>query len=122
MANLLKGHRSATDFVRYVSFNKERAAHEARRTAQAIDSLVADGVPLTLEGMEILVRNMVAVYEADKRNDTGILDSLEWAPPEDVVPRDIMRTVIKDTKRNEKFKQKPKKQAAGGDKAGSRPK
>ena len=32
-------------------------------------------------------------------SDPSLLEELEWAPPEAIVPRDILRTVMKDTKR-----------------------
>ena len=108
MHRVLANHRSALDYVRSVDFGNLRASHEARRTAQAIDALMREGVPLSYEGMEILVRNMAGVVEADKHNDSAVLEGLEWALPQDIVPRAVLRTVMKDAKRRKQLKPAPR--------------
>jgi hypothetical protein len=109
MARLRTSHRSALDYVRHLDFGNPRAGHEARRTAQALDALIKEGVPLHFEGMEILVRNLVGVCEADRFGDTCILEGLEWALPQDVVPSAVLRTVMKDAKRRKELKPKPQR-------------
>lgn len=106
MSNLRANYRSAMDYVRSVDFSNQRAAHEARRTAQAIDALLRDGVPLHFEGMEILVRNLTGVVEADKLGESAVLTGMEWQPPQDIVPRSVLRTVLKDAKRRKELKPK----------------
>ena len=68
--------------------------------------------------MEALLRNLAGVCEADKMGDTAILEGLEWAPPQEIVPRTILRTVMKDVKRRNELKAKKKKPAAADPKKG----
>jgi hypothetical protein len=106
MANIRANYRSALDYVRSIDFSNQRAGHEARRTAQAIDALLREGVPLHFDGMEILVRNLAGVVEADKSADPSVLTGMEWQPPQDIVPRSVLRTVLKDAKRRKELKPK----------------
>lgn len=106
MANMRANHRSALDYVRATDFSNLRAAHEARRTAQAIDALLREGVPLSFEGMEILLRNLAGVVEADRLGEPAVLTGMEWQPPQDIVPRSVLRTVLKDAKRIKEMKPK----------------
>ena len=106
---LSAGHATAIGYVRSVNFNNTRMAHEARRTAQAIDALRGGDTELCLE---ILVRTLSGLQLADEYQDPSLLAEMEWAPPESVVPRDVLRTLIKDAKRRKNLK--PKKPAAGG--------
>lgn len=117
MSNLRANYNSALDYVRSVDFSNQRAAHEARRTAQAIDALLREGVPLHFEGMEILVRNLTGVVEADKLGESAVLTGMEWQPPQDIVPRSVLRTVLKDAKRRKELKPKktPKSEPASRD-------
>jgi len=106
MSNIRANHRSALDYVRSIDFSDQRSMHEARRTAQAIDALIREGVPLHLEGMEILVRSLAGVVEADKLGEPAVLAGMEWQPPQDIVPRSVLRTVLKDAKRRKELKTK----------------
>ena len=121
MSNIRANYNSALDYVRSIDFHNQRAAHEARRSAQAVDALLRQGVPLHYEGMEILVRNMTGVVEADKLNESAVLTGMEWQPPQDVVPRSILRTVLKDAKRRGKIKPR-KPDPKNGDKGSGKPK
>lgn len=104
MQNLLRAHATALDYVRRAEFKNLRSMHEARRTAQAIDAFGRSGVSLHEEGMEILVRNLAGLVQADRFGDPSLLEELEWAPPEDLLPRAVLRTVLKDSKRRAKYK------------------
>ncbi len=121
---ILKHHRSAYAFVLSVDFNNTRNMHEARRTAQAIDTFLRQGVTADFEGMEILVRNLAGLRKSDELRDPSILEEFEWAPPEDFVPRDIFRAVVKGAQRRAKYSRttKPKptgsNNGAGSDKKG----
>ncbi len=121
---ILKHHRSAYAFVLSVDFNNTRNMHEARRTAQAIDAFLRQGVTADFEGMEILVRNLAGLRKSDELRDPSILEEFEWAPPEDFVPRDIFRAVVKGAQRRAKYSRttKPKptgsNNGAGSDKKG----
>jgi hypothetical protein len=112
MNRLLKTHRNALDFVQRSHFANIRSMHEARRIAQAIDAFTREGIDLHHEGMEILVRNLAGLHMADQHSDPSLLEHFEWDPPTDIVPRDILRTVFKDAKRNSKFKPSKKKTPA----------
>lgn len=116
MARLKASYRSAPEYVRSIQFNNARAGHEARRTAQALDALIREGVPLHYEGMEILVRNLAGICEADRLGDPAILEGIEWAPPQAIIPRQMLRTVIKDANRHSKLRmpKKTKPPAASG--------
>ncbi len=54
--------------------------------------------------MEMLVRNLAGLHQSDLYNDSDIMEKMELRPPEDIVPRDVMRTVLKDAKRDKNFK------------------
>ena len=86
---------------------------------QAIDAFRQEGVSAETEGMEILVRRLVGLQKADAFNDNGLLTAMEWRPPSDVVPRRMMRTIIKDAERQTKLKEKkkPRKRTGTGEPA-----
>jgi hypothetical protein len=120
MANIRATHRTASAYVRDADFSNLRAGHEARRTAQAIDALVKDGVSLELEGMEILCRNLAGIVLADQHGNPALLEQMEWQPPQAIVSKSVLRTLMKDAERAKKFKPAgrpapadPKKQGAG---------
>jgi len=93
------GHRKVLDHVRAVDFKNSRSRHECRRSAQAIDAFLAAGIPLEETGMEILFRTVAGLMLSDEYGDPTLLEEMEWAPPEAIVPRDILRTVMKDARR-----------------------
>jgi hypothetical protein len=93
------GHRTVLDHVRAFDFKNSRSGHECRRAAQTIDALMDEGTRLSMTGMEILFRTVAGLMVADEYGDPTLLEGLEWAPPEAIVPRDILRTVMQDAKR-----------------------
>lgn len=111
LKRLLKNHTSAVAFVRSNEFKNSRNMHEARRTAQAIDAFLREGVSAKFEGMEILVRALTGLYKSDQHSQPSLLEELEWAPPEDILPREIFRVVAKDAARRTKQTTKSKPQA-----------
>jgi hypothetical protein len=116
------GHRKVLDHVRAVDFKNSRSRHECRRSAQAIDALLAAGIPLAETGIEILFRTVAGLVLSDEYGDPTLLEEMEWAPPEAIVPRDILRTVMKDAKRRRDLAPKAKTGAAATNpKAGSTP-
>jgi hypothetical protein len=108
------GHRTALDYVRRYEFKNARSGHEARRVAQAIDALMSEKVSPAFLGMEILFRTLAGLQLADESADATLLDEMEWAPPEAIVPRDIFRTIVKDARRRRDLKPKPPVVAAPG--------
>jgi hypothetical protein len=114
------GHRTVLDHVRAVDFKDQRSLHECRRTAQAIDALLAAGIPLAETGIEILFRTIAGLTLSDEYGDPTLLEEMEWAPPEAIVPRDILRTVMTNAKRRRDLAGKKKADAPGA-KAGSNP-
>ena len=78
---------------------------------RSIDALLAEGVTPEFEGMEILVRTLAGLYKSDQLGLPSLLEELEWAPPEDILPREIFRVVAKDAARRVKQTVKPKPQA-----------
>ena len=115
MGRIVRNHGSALNFVRNVDFKNTRAMHEARRVAQAIDAFQREGVGHQYEGMEILLRTLAGLYKADEFGSQDILEQLEWAPPEDILPRGVVRTAVKDAQRQAKLRPTKKKPAPGGD-------
>ena len=113
MARVLRDHGSALNFVRNVEFKNLRNRHEARRVAQAIDAYRREGIDTSYEGTEILVRTLAGLYKSDQLGSPGILEQLEWAPPEDILPRSMLRRAIKDNKAQAKLRPTPKNTPAG---------
>ena len=68
------------------------------------DLLVQNGAPLHWTGMEALLRNLAGVCESDKLGDPSVIEGLEWAPPQDIVPRNVLRMVMRDAKRRKELK------------------
>ena len=94
--------------------------HEARRTAQAIDAFRGEGVSPELEGMEILLRALAGLQLADQLGNAGILEELEWSPPEQVLPTAVIRTAIKDAERRDKYRSRARKGSAAPARSGAK--
>ena len=101
--------RTASEFVRRHDWDNTRSSHEARRIAQVVDQALAEGITTDSLAMEMLLRNLTGLYEADVNRNPPILAELEWEPPEELIPRSVMRTVLKDAERRAKFDAKAKK-------------
>lgn len=113
LTNILRHHRSAWDWVqRTANFTNSRNRHEARRIAHAIDAFLQEGVPVSSEGMEILLRNLAGLHKSDEFNDATFLEEMEWAPPECIVPDSVMRPIIKAVKRTKALRPTKKKPSA----------
>ena len=54
--------------------------------------------------MEMLLRNLAGIQLAEEHSTPGLLEQMEWAAPEAVVPDDILRDLIKDHQRRAKLK------------------
>ena len=104
MHNILRNYESASSYVRSLQFKKERNFHEARRLAQVIDSARSVHTDLSLDFMEMLLRNFAGVCEVDKYNNPGLLEQIEYAPPQQLIPRDFFRAFAKDAKRDANMK------------------
>jgi hypothetical protein len=101
---MMEHHTSVLDFVRRREFKSQRSFHEARRIAQAVDALVKDGARLRWTGMEMLLRNLSGICEADRLDEVGILEAFELRPPQQLLPRQVLRTVLKDVARAKKLR------------------
>ena len=113
--NIRENYKSASEFVRNSDFSNARSKHEARRMAHILDALIAGfHRPLTMNSLaiEMLVRNVVGLVEGDRLGNSSILESLEWRAPQEVLPRDMLRSIIKDSKRFDEYRQ-PSKPASG---------
>lgn len=73
--------------------------HEARRHAQVADELMRDGYSLSSTALEMLMRNIAGLHLADLHEDGSLMDEMEWSPVQNLVPRDIVRSVLQDNKR-----------------------
>ena len=97
---IMKNILATSEYVRFFRFKKDRNHHEARRLAQVIDSARSAGMSFQLDFMEMLLRNLAGICEVDKYNNPGLLEKIEFAPPEELIPRDIFRAFTKDAKRD----------------------
>ena len=112
-ANIRRCYSSVSAWVRSVDWANARHGHEARRIATAIDALEKDGVDLKFEGVQVLLTNLAALHSASEFSESAcMLEVMEWAPPEQAVPREFVRRAIKDAERLQKVKPRKKK---GGD-------
>ena len=100
MKNILANYGSASEYVRFFRFKKDRNHHEARRLAQVIDSARSAGMSFQLDFMEMLLRNLAGICEVDKYNNPSLLEKIEFAPPDELIPRDVFRAFTKDAKRD----------------------
>ena len=103
LAKALKFHRSVLEYVLSLEFKNQRSFHECRRIAQAVDAFLAAGIDAKFLGMEHLLRNLAGLQIADQYKDPALLEELEWDPPQDIVPKSVLRTVIKDAERRKKY-------------------
>jgi hypothetical protein len=69
--------------------------------AQAIDALREDKVSPRSVGMEILVRRLAGVLQADLYGKPDLIDLLRWNPPNMLLATDVMRALLKDAKKNQ---------------------
>ena len=70
-------------------------------------SLCARGTPFP----EMLMRTVAGLYMSDLHEDVSLLEELEWCPPQALVPRDVVRSVLKDVKRKQQLQ--PASRGAG---------
>jgi hypothetical protein len=82
--------------------------------------LLAAGIPLAETGIEILFKTIAGLILSDEYGDPTLLEEMEWEPPEAIVPRDVLRTVMKDAKRRRDLASKKKADAPGAE-AGPNP-
>lgn len=114
---ILKYHTSVRAWVDKSALKQGgRKYNEAASTAQAIDALRAEGVDAKYEGVEILVRRMVALEMAEKHRDETYIEAVEWAPRDEVVPAKLLKSIMKDVERRKKIK--PKWQRNNNDRNG----
>ena len=121
LRNLKRNHASALLYVRSLEFNNTRNFYESKRWARLIDQLIQQEEPFTSDAMEMAVRNLAGLVKSDEFGDLSILEQLEFAPSEEILSRDVFREVLKDARRNAKYKPKKKSSqpSAGAKKAGA---
>lgn len=105
---------SLLSFYRSVKWNNQRNAHEVRRIIQVFEAL-RETIPkarlLEMVPGEMMMRNIAGLVKSDEWNKPSLMDAFELRPPLDVVPRDFLRVLVKDSTRNERIKPKTKKPA-----------
>jgi hypothetical protein len=101
-----RGHRRAMDDYRAADMKNARNGHELRRVSQAIDAAMDEGITSDHLVLELLLRTAAGLRLADDFGDQGLLEEIEWSPPEAVVPRDMLRTLMKDSARRKALKPK----------------
>ena len=105
--------RDVVEWVHRNPWKGPRNMHEARRAAQVADELMRTGYPLSGRGdaLEMLMRTVAGLYMSDLHEDVSLLEELEWCPPQALVPRDVVRSVLKDAKRKQQLQ--PASRGAG---------
>lgn len=88
----------------FSEFKNSRNGHEARRIAQVLDALVRLNIDYDTDAMEICVRILMGLCQADTFSDPSYLDVMEWAPPTDPMPRELLRQFQKGVKRRAQLK------------------
>jgi hypothetical protein len=84
-----------------------------RRTAQVLElSVAAFGEDfLDTDAGECLVRNIIGLAKSDEFQKPSLMTEFEWMPPLEVIPRDMLRLLLKDNLRNDRFRASNKKKA-----------
>ena len=119
---IMANHQSATDFVmRGHDWKNTRSYHEARRQAQIFDKMLRDGVSLDCEGMEMLARNIAGLWTADEHQDATLLEVMEYAPPQRIIPPQVQRTLMKDAEKLKKLRGGSSKGGRGAGRAADHP-
>ena len=105
-SNLRENFPDAISYVRSLDMQL-RSKHECRRMAQLIDQLLKEGTTVHHLSLEMCLRNLAGLQQADAFKDPSILMQFEWQPPRDIVPKEILRDAIKDAKRYQKYTRPP---------------
>jgi hypothetical protein len=69
---------SVVNWVNGVTFKRSRNHYECLAIASAIDAFLADGVPTSSDGMEILCRRLSGVHMADQSDNWDLCKAIEW--------------------------------------------
>jgi len=109
-AHIKEYHPSAWRYVASISWRRARDGHEARRLAQIVDALMRSGkVTADDDGMEMALRTLASLAEANRHDLPALVEQMEWRPPEQAVGRGVLREAIKDMQRQESLLAKAKK-------------
>jgi hypothetical protein len=95
-------------YVKEFKASNAKTTHEMRRTAQAVTfGVEAYGLKFLDQDIgECLIRNLMGLAKADELQQPSLMNEFEWRPPLDIVPRDFLRVLVKDSSRNAKYKGK----------------
>lgn len=87
---------SLVSWVRLTQFKNQRNRHECEALADAIDTLLAEGVDENSLGIEKLVRRMMGVHAADTTGNWNMCDALLWnGPNNSLLSRDTLTSAMK---------------------------
>jgi hypothetical protein len=102
---MVKNHVTPTRFAKECTV-QPRTAHEMRRAAQVLElSVAAYGEDFVdSEPGECLVRNIIGLAKADEFQKPSLMNEFEWMPPLQVIPPDMLRLLLKDNLRNDRFR------------------
>lgn len=101
---LREGRGKVEEYVRLQPVKKDRDAHECRRIAQMLDALLESGIDLSHDAVEMGARNIAGLLLADAHERHDLIEQMELLPPASIVPRAILRNLIKDADRATRFK------------------
>jgi hypothetical protein len=111
----ISGWGSARQWVRMQEWSSARNRKECERMADAVDALVSSGVPLTSEGMEVLLRNFAGVHLADATGNWSVMETTAWrSGAYGILPRDELARALREASRFSSFKRSSHNGGQGG--------
>ena len=105
---------SLIGWVRTVEWKHTRNKNECLALAQAVDLLLAEGVPVSSMGNELLLRRLNGVHLADSFNNWGVCTALQWTGPNNsLLPRAALTSALKQAAQMEKLTARTTKSTFG---------
>jgi hypothetical protein len=95
-------------YAKELNCSNPKTSHEIRRLAQIAVFAVRDGGRkfLDTDAGECLIRNIMGLAKADELQQPSLMNEFEWKPPLEIVPREFLRVLVKDSSRNAKYRGK----------------
>jgi hypothetical protein len=105
---MVDGYGCPTKWAKDYEFSNKRTANEVRRWAVAVKTAYRQygRAFLQTDLGEVMLRNMVGLQKADEFGKPTLMNEFEWFPEVEVVPREFVRILVKDSARVDNFKKK----------------
>jgi hypothetical protein len=121
---------SLAGWVRVTNFKNSRNKHECEALADAIDTLLSEGVDENSLGVEKLVRRLGGIHAADTTGNWNVCDALLWSGPNNsLLSRSTLTSALKSAASYQSLSRRvsgtggrgfTQRQRGGGDHGGSR--